>query len=406
MGYNSTASTITLTARLTPIGRQRLVSTNNALIKTFSLGDSDANYNTDLTLSSGEMPGFGGALGVGSGASNSTTSSIDLSSRLIVNPTGTIFKAVSPKSSTIITQTNPLGSKIIASPYITINYVNRNDLTTDPLVNLYQTFGLSLDSASDTLFTATTLTNGGYSNTALSGMAVSKIIVIGVNNTQYGEILDGKTVKVDLPTTAGTYTIYSTFLGGQQATNVLDSVYTDTASATARFGYNVAPMFCDAIMKPNGGDASLSWATGYGLPKPFSLNSKRTYNLQTNTNISLTADTVVGMAYLDKGFIVITNPTIVNAALSSGTTLFSGITATTVTTDTVATSVTQMITCIADRGEFGGTTNLTFGAGDVPRISEVGLYDDLGNLIAYGKTDRHISKNVNQFLALSVNITI
>ena len=143
MGYNSTASTITLTARLTPIGRQRLVSTNNALIKTFSLGDSDANYNTDLTLSSGEMPGFGGALGVGSGASNSTTSSIDLSSRLIVNPTGTIFKAVSPKSSTIITQTNPLGSKIIASPYITINYVNRNDLTTDPLVNLYQTFGFT-----------------------------------------------------------------------------------------------------------------------------------------------------------------------------------------------------------------------------------------------------------------------
>jgi len=406
MGYNSTASTITLTARLTPIGRQRLVSTNNALIKTFSLGDSDANYNTDLTLSSGEMPGFGGALGVGSGASNSTTSSIDLSSRLIVNPTGTIFKAVSPKSSTIITQTNSLGSKIIASPYITINYINRNDLTTDPLVNLYQTFGLSLDSASDTLFTATTLTNGGYSNTALSGMAVSKIIVIGVDNTQYGEILDGKTVKVDLPTTAGTYTIYSTFLGGQQATNVLDASYTDTASATARFGYNVAPMFCDAIMKPNGGNPSLSWATGYGLPKPFSLNGKRTYNLQTNTNISLTADTVVGMAYLDKGFIVITNPTIVNDALSSGTTLFSGITATTVTTDTVATSVTQMITCIADRGEFGTTTNTSFGDGVIPRISEIGLYDELGNLIAYGKPDRQLSKAPNEFMAISVNINI
>jgi hypothetical protein len=65
-----------------------------------------------------------------------------------------------------------------------------------------------------------------------------------------------------------------------------------------------------------------------------------------------------------------------------------------------------MITCIADRGEFGRTTNLTFGAGDVPRISEIGLYDDFGNLIAYGKTDRQVPKNVNQFLALSVNITI
>ena len=406
MGYNSTASTITLTARLTPIGRQRLVSTNNALIKTFSLGDSDANYNTDLTLGSGEMPGFGGVLGVGSGVSNSTTSSIGLSTRLIVNPTGTIFKAVSPKSSTIITQTNPLGLKTISGSNITVNYINRNNLTTDPLVNLYQTFGLSLDSATDSLFTSTTLANGGYSNSALSGMAVSNIIVIGIDNSQYGEILDGKTVKLELPTTAGTYTIYSTFLGGQQPTNVLDAAYTDTASATARFGFNVAPMFCDAIMKPNGGDASLSWATGYGLSKPFSLSGKRTYNLQTNTNVNLTADTVVGMAYLDKGFIVITNPTIVNATLSSGTTLFTGLTATTVTTDSIATSVTQMITCIADRGEFATTTNTSFGDGDTPRISEIGLYDDMGNLIAYGKPDRQLSKAPNEFMAISVNINI
>lgn len=406
MGYNSTASTITLTARLTPIGRQRLVSTNNLLIKTFSLGDSDANYNTDLTLSSGNMPGFGGTIGVGSGTSNSTTGSIGLNTRLIVNPSGTIFKAVSPKSSTIITQTNPLGMKTISGSNITVNYVNRNNLTTDPLVNLFQTFGLSLDTTTDALFTTTTLTNGGYSNTALSGMAVNNIIVIGIDNSQYGELLDGKTVKVELPTTAGTYTIYSSFLGGQQTKNVLDASYTDTASATARFGFNVAPMFCDAIMKPNGGDASLSWATGYGLSKPFSLNGKRTYNLQTNTNISLTADTVVGMAYLDKGFIVITNPTIVNDTLSSGTTLFTGITATTVTTDSVATSVTQMITCIADRGEFATTTNTSFGDGDIPRISEIGLYDDMGNLIAYGKPDRQLTKSPNEFMAISVNINI
>jgi len=406
MGYNSTASTITLTARLTPIGRQRLVSTNNLLIKTFSLGDSDANYNTDLTLDSGEMPGFGGTVGVGNTTSNSTTGNIGLASRLIVNPTGTIFKAVSPKSSTIITQSSALGSTTITGSNITVNYVNRNDLTTDPLVNLYQTFGLSLDSTTDSLFTSTTLANGGYSNTALSGMAVSKIIVVGVDNSKYGELLDGKTVKLELPTSAGTYTIYSTFLGGQQLPTVLDAAYTDTAQVTASFGYNVAPMFCDAIMKPNGGDASLSWATGYGLAKPFSLNGKKTYNLQTNANIGLTADTVVGMAYLDKGFIVITNPTIVNDALSSGTTLYSGITATTVMADSVSTSVSQMITCIADRGEFATTTNTSFGDGDIPRISEIGLYDDLGNLIAYGKPDRQLTKAPNEFMAISVNINI
>ncbi len=295
------------------------------------------------------MPGFSGALGVGSGTSNSTTSSIDLSSRLIVNPTGDIFKSVSPKSSSIITNTNSLGLKTISGSNVTINYVNRNDVLIDPLVNLFQSFGLSLNVNNDVTFTGTTLGNGGYSNTAFSGMGVDKIIVIGVDNSQYGELIDGKTVKVELPTSAGTYTLYSSFLGGQQLNSVLDASYTDAAQATNRFGNNVAPMFCDAILKPNGGDASLSWATGYGLAKPFSLNGKKTYNLQTNANIGLTADTVVGMAYLDKGFIVITNPTIVNDALSSGTTLYSGITATTVMADSVSTSVSQMITCIADR---------------------------------------------------------
>lgn len=406
MGYNSTATTITLTAKLTPIGREKLISTNNTLIKTFSLGDSDANYNTDLLLGSGQMPGINGNLGAGNTTSNSTSNNINLSSFLIVNNSGSIYKSVSTQSSTIIKQTNSIGLTTITGSNVTVNLVNREDYLTDPLVNLYQTFGLSLDSASDSIFTATTNTNGGYSDTALSGLATNKIIVIAIDNSQYGELLDGKTVKVEFPTTAGTYTLYSTFLGGTRPLTDLDATYTDTAQPTARFGFNVAPMFCDTIMKPNGGDASLSWSTGYGLQKPFSLNNKKTYNLQSNSNLSLTADTAVGMAYLDKGFIVITNPTIINNAILSGSTLYSGVTGTTVTTDSVSTNITQMITCIADRGEFATTTNLSFGAGDIPRISEVGLYDSLGNLIAYGKPDRQINKAANQFLALSVNINI
>jgi len=400
MGFNSTASTLTLTAKLTPLGREKLVSTNNALIKTFSLGDSDANYNMALTLESGEIPSISGNIGFGNTVSNSTARDIGLSSYLIVNPSGAITKSVSSQSVNIITENSVLGSTVVSGSNLTINYVDRADYLTDSLVNLFYSFGLSVDSANDIIFTGTTYINGGLSNTALSGLGSSKIIVIGIDNSNYGELIDGKTVKVELPTSAGTYTIYSTFLGGLTTLNELDARFTDTATVTGPFGFNVAPVFCDTIMTPNGGDPSLSWATGYGLQKPFSVNGKKTYNLQTNSNLSLTADTAVGMAYLDKGFIVITDPTIV------GNYTASAATGTTITVDSVSTSVTQMITCIADRGEFGNSTNLTFGTGDVPRISEVGLYDELGNLIAYGKTDRQISKNVNQFLALSVNITI
>ena len=147
------------------------------------------------------------------------------------------------------------------------------------------------------------------------------------------------------------------------------------------------------------------YRVGYNTNKPFSLNRKQLYNLQTNSNLAQSADTIVGIAYLDKGFLVITDPTIINTIDSNN--LISGVTTgATVTFNSVSTSVSQTITCVAGRGEFGTSTNPTFTSSDTPRISEVGLYDELGNLIAMSKTDRHITKNVNEFLALSIKIEL
>ncbi len=60
MGFNTSSTTINLTAKLTPLGRQKLISTNNALITSFSLGDSDANYSVTEPLTSGFVPSIGG----------------------------------------------------------------------------------------------------------------------------------------------------------------------------------------------------------------------------------------------------------------------------------------------------------------------------------------------------------
>jgi hypothetical protein len=400
MGYNNSATTLSLTAKLTPIGRQKLVSTNNALIKTFSLGDSDANYNTSLTLLTGQVPSTSGDIGPNSTVSNSTTQSIGLKSVLIVNTSGLLTKPVASQSVNILSEVLANGFTSISGSNITQNVVNRDDITTDPLVNLYYSFGLPLNSNGDAIYTGTTYTNGGFSDTALSGLSTSKILVIALQNTSYGECIDGKTVRISLPTSAGTYTIYSTYQGGSSKVTTLDTLIADTAPQTNIFGSNVSALVSDDILTPNGGDLSLSWATGYNTDKPFSLNQKQTYNFQTNSNLGVTADTLVGMAYLDKGFVVITDPTIVNNFTPSAST------ATTVSFNSVSTNVYQSITCIADRGEFGSTTNPSFDVGDIPRISEVGLYDDMGNLIAVAKTDKQISKNVNEFLALGIKITI
>ena len=131
MGYNNTATTLTLTAKLTPLGRQKMVSTNNALIKTFSLGDSDANYYTNLTLGTGQVPGIGGDIGHNSTVSNSTTQSVGMKTMLIVNSSGVLTKPVSSQSINILSEIIPNGMVTVSGTNLTQSLVNRNDITTD-----------------------------------------------------------------------------------------------------------------------------------------------------------------------------------------------------------------------------------------------------------------------------------
>ena len=399
MGFNTTANTITLTAKLTPIGRQRLVSTNNALISSFSLGDSDANYNVPLTLTTGQIPAEAGEIGSNASVSNSTTLNANIKSRLIVN-NGSLTKPVENQSTLVSVQQSSNGVTSVSGTNLSQVVINRNNYNTDSLVNLFYSFGLPLNSSDDNNYTGVTYTNGGYSDTALSGLAQTNIIVFGIKNTSYGECLDGKTVKLSLPTSAGTYTIYSTFQDKGLSTSVEDANIIETSVVTANIDTNIALLFSDNIKTPNGGSGSLSWATGYNTVKPFTNNAKEFYNLLSDSNLGQSADTVVGIAYLDKGFIVITHPQII-ANYDSITAA-----AAVATFDSVSTAVYQNITCIAGRGEFGGSTNPTFTTSDIPRISELGLYDNLGNLIAMAKTDRHVTKNVNEFKAFNVKITL
>jgi len=400
MGFISTATTTTLIAKLTPYGRQKLVSTNNALISTFALGDSDANYNVTLPLTTGQVPAEAGDIGVNSTTSNSTAELVVIKNPLILNPSGALRKSVETQSINVTVEQIENGVTTLTGTTLTKNTINRNNYTTDSLVNLFYSFGLSLSSIEDSNYTGVTFNLGGYSDTALSGLAQTNIVTIAINNANYGECIDGKTIQVVLPTSAGTYTMYSTFQNGTSSVNVQDANIRETSTVTSFLGPNIALLFSDSILTPNGGSASLSWATGYNTSKPFSINGKQLYNLQTNTNLGLSADTPVGIAYLDKGIIVITHPSIVSnydATVAS---------ATSVTFNSVSTAVYQNVTCIANRGEFGGSTNSTFTGTDSPRISELGLYDNTGNLIAVAKTDRHLVKNVNEFLALNVKISL
>ncbi len=399
MGFNSSATTTSIIAKLTPYGRTALVSNNSNLITTFRLGDSDANYYAANLLTSGQVPAEAGDIGVNSSISNSTTQLVGLKSFLILNGKGVMNKPVESQSSVISSELSSNGQVTISGSNLTQNIIDRNNYLTDSLVNLFYSFGLPLNSTDDNTFTGITYANGGYSDTALSGMAQTKILVVGIDNSKYGESLDGKEIKLDLVTSAGTYSIYSSFQNKGSSLQVEDVNIRDTSPITSKIDSNIAFLFSDTIQKPNN-SASLSWATGFGSFKPFSISGKQLYNFQTNQNLGKIADKVVGIVYLDKGLIVINNPTIIGNYDSITST------ASTATFNSVSTAVYQNIICIASRGEFISSTNKTFGSGDVPRVSEIGLYDKEGRLVAMGKTDRHVEKNVNSPLYLSAKISL
>ena len=68
------------------------------------------------------------------------------------------------------------------------------------------------------------------------------------------------------------------------------------------------------------------------------------------------------------------------------------------------TTVSQSVTCLAKRGEFGASTNKTWNNGDIPRITELGLYDNSNDLIAIAKLNGTYYKPFDDMVAFNVKI--
>lgn len=396
MGFLKNTTGIELTAKLTPEGRKKLISNNNSLITYFTLGDSDSYYGTYEGLSAGQIPEISGNNN-GMDASNGGVN-YQVRSLLRYN-TNTNKKPVEPASISINTTFKEVGVETLnfSGDSITQNIINLNDIGTDTMSNLFYSFYLPITTTDFNLFNNETSQTGGFSDTALTNLAQTKVLVIGIDGDEYSELIDGKSLNLNLTTSASTYSIYGTYENRGTVLNIQDTSIVESSPSVGTFGPNRVLLFSDDVLKPNGGDATKSWSTGYLQNKPFSLNNKELFNIRTNTNTGLVVDEPVGIAYLDKGFIVITNQDIVNSydvSTSVGD----------ITFNSFRHSVSQSITCIANRGEFGQSTNYTWSNGDVPRITEVGLWDNTNTLIAIGKLNDTYYKPVNDFVAFNITI--
>ena len=356
-----------------------------------------------------------------------------------------------------------------------------------PFSNLFSSFKLPMISS------LTGATWNQFAGTNFNGLATPNICVISIASEQYGELIDGRTIKLVIPTgqtspagpgVPSTIDLYSSYVNAENWSS-------DNSSAAARFGNpesfssakpgaastNIAFMFTDALYPPQSSDHS-TWANGYpsawadmGSTKPsdapanygVSVSNAGYYNiLQTSSGstgvtpktpaLASLSDTPVGIAYLDKGFVVITDPTLVDSLLVSGMTsyVFSGDTGNygdtastpthhgfigarndlTLGAFTASTSARCefysfekeyliSVVCVAGENEFYSTTNTTAapynvgGAGGASTnisgvydleggamggqdysafITELGLYDSSNNLLAVAKPDRPIEK--------------
>ena len=399
MGYILTGNTgnVSISARLTSYGRSALLSSPTSLITKFSLSDQDSNYNQILPLLPAQVPGVGGDLTSTSAQTNSIGANITLRSKLFVDNLGNTYKNVESASNNVISSINQLGVLTLSATSLTQNLVNRTNLTTDPLVNLFKSFNLPISTNNKIKFTNTTSTNGGYSDTALANLNADNILVVAIPNDQYGETLEGKSININITTSgSGTYNIYSTYLKSNTNNIIQDSNTRETSILANNFGDNVVFLFSDQIKKPNN-DVTKSWATGYNQNKPYANYQKQLFNYTSDNNGNV-VDKVVGIAFLDMGFIVITDPFITGS--------FDTPSATTVTFNSLVTDVSQVINCVVSRGEFSVSSNSTFSPGDIPRVSEVGLYDDLNNIVAIAKFDRHILVPPSAYMVLNVKISV
>jgi len=433
MGLISSANTITITAKLTKAGRERLIEESNSIITNFVLGDSDANYKTKEPLGSGQIPVNSGNLGENGTVNNNIDSGIDIKSRLYLTNTQRKVKTIEDGSYQLRGEIVNVGETYVSGSSLSFLTLDRTDTANDE-TNYFKTLDLPLTDARKSVFSATSQ-NGGWLDTAFSGVNTDNVLMVNIHSDKFGELIDGKSMKGIIPVATGftsggnvtgitSYTFYSTFVDTNEFSLVtLDNKYEDETIYSASLfngGMNVAYLVSDDVQKPNN-DSSKSWATGYDEYKPFSEKKKELINPTSITESGINADKVLGIAYLDKGMVAFTNPNIVTGITeafnfsgdvntntvtnSLGFTYMTG-SSYNLTIDSVLNNLVQNIVCIAGRDEFYRSDNDTWNEGDDVRISEIGLTDVSGQLLAIAKPDRHIIKKKNDFVIFDVQIVI
>lgn len=320
--------------------------------------------------------------------------------------------------------------------------------------NYFMSFNLPIEYNS--LKSGSTL---ALSSPELLQLNVDKIAIIPIPREQYSELIDGRSVKIVVPQNNGGVTM--------SGKTVVSSTYSTLQKKDndILLGNNIAFLFSDDINLPysgktNGGStnhtASTKWNTTSFINRPpavpysdlvpssdintdqrpfgsvkFAVPVTPTY--PTSTNQGYNYDVPVGFVALDKGFIVLTHPELVNNIpwalgqdlysnvpnVASGTTDIYFSTASSASFTDINISYKTSVVCIGMPGEFYFTNNPSWDLNknaqefnnstnnfDSIFVSEVGLYNRIGEMIAVAKLSEPLEKNFTNLLTFNLNIDV
>ena len=161
MGFINSATTITITARLTKLGRERLIQNNNNIFSHFILGDSDANYTTSVILPSGKIPVNSGDLGYNGSTNDNIAEGVGVNSKLYVTTAPTTKKSVEPGSSALELTLRLVGETTVSGSNLTYVNIVKSGTSSD-FTNLFKSLSLPINSANVNIFTNTNSQNGGW----------------------------------------------------------------------------------------------------------------------------------------------------------------------------------------------------------------------------------------------------
>ncbi len=361
-----------------------------------------------------------------------------------------------PITSIISSRNEDATFKTVNDSGLTFTLCDRTDLLSAE-ANYFISFRLPY--TEDALSTASTLS---LQNPQIQQLNVDRIVIVPIPREEYNEIIDGRSVTFKVPQLSGS--------SAMSAITVVSSTYTELNKFqnSPLLGNNVAFLFSDDINLPRtgttgGGTSSFFPRTTWNVvpfvnrpqahaytdlavsdintdTRPWSgvnLAVEVEEKYPTNTNQGYNYDIPVGYVSLDRGFLILTHPDIVdnipwtqgyqlhtnevNTGSTSATTnvYFDDTSVSQITFNDININFRTSVVCLALPTEFVFSTNpswnlqynldeLNNGTNgfDPVQVTEIGLYNKNDELIAIAKLDRPVEKNYTNLITFNLDIDV